>query len=212
MNKIPFSIYDFFGYLSCGFLLLAAIDFTFNGGALLKQKLDGFATVIFFWIMLIYILGHLIANTASFLLESIMVRKVLGAPEQLLFHLHRRRRGWARMARIFPGYYLPLPAETRERVLAKAKDRAGIEEPGRGLFFHSHAIVKREQVTLDRLNNFLNALWLLPEYELDGADRSGNLAYTRRRLTLASSYGASPEPLVGGSGCDSRHRNVLSLP
>jgi hypothetical protein len=40
-------------------------------------------------------------------------------------------------------------------VLDRAK-AAGIDRPGRGLFFHCHAIVKRDKSTADRLSNFLN--------------------------------------------------------
>jgi hypothetical protein len=154
VNKIPFSIYDFFGYLGCGFLLLAAIDFAFNGGSLLKEKADGFTVMVLFWIVLVYILGHLIANLASSILENRLLRKSLGSPEELLFHQHRGRKGWGK---VFPGYFTPLPKETAERVLAKAKELADITSPGRALFFHCHSIVKREPVTMERLNNFLNA-------------------------------------------------------
>jgi hypothetical protein len=154
MTKLPFSIYDFFGYLSCGFLLLAAVDYTFNDGTLLRQKLDGFSAVVFFWILLIYIIGHIIANVASWLFENGMIRKVLGPSEEAVFRSTRHATGWGR---IFPGYYGPLPKEIRERVLAKANERAGITTPGRGLFLHCHSIVKRDQVTLERLSNFINA-------------------------------------------------------
>lgn len=154
MNKIPFSIYDFFGYLSCGFLLLAAVDFAFNGSALLTKKLDGLSGSVLFSILLVFVMGHILANVASSLLESGMLKRVLGPSEEVIFAEQRRNGGWAR---VFPGYYGTLPKETRARVLAKAQERAGITTPGRGLFLHCHAIVKREQVTLERLNNFLNA-------------------------------------------------------
>jgi hypothetical protein len=154
MNKIPFSIYDFFGYLACGFVLLTAVDFAFNRGQLLKQKPDGFTAIVFFWIILVYSTGHLIANISAYLLESKLVRGVLKSPEELLFHDHKPKTVWARL---FPGYYSPLPKHTRERVLAKSQERCGLSAPGRALFFHCHPIVKREQVTLERLNNFINA-------------------------------------------------------
>jgi hypothetical protein len=42
MNKIPFSVYDFFGYLAPGFLILAAADFARGGGWLFRDN-TGFA-------------------------------------------------------------------------------------------------------------------------------------------------------------------------
>jgi hypothetical protein len=154
VNKIPFSIYDFFGYLGCGFLLLAAMDFAFNGSVLLTKRVDGLSGTLLVIIMLVFVAGHIVANVASATLEAGMIRRVLGPCEQVIFEAYKRHGGWAR---VFPGYYGALPEETRERVLAKAKERAGITSPGRALFLHCHAIVKREQATLERLNNFINA-------------------------------------------------------
>jgi hypothetical protein len=150
MNRIPFSVYDFFGYLASGFLLLAALDFSLGGKWLLKENLG----VVFglFWTVLAYVLGHIVANVAGHLLEKCFVRGTLRSPEELLFQ-EKKQGGWAR---IFPGFYEPLPRKTQERILSKARQRAGIETPGRALFFHCHPVVKREPATLERLNTFLN--------------------------------------------------------
>jgi hypothetical protein len=48
-----------------------------------------------------------------------------------------------------------LPAETQARIRARMQAR-GFEGTGRGLFYHCHAIVKRDPVVLGRLNTFLN--------------------------------------------------------
>jgi hypothetical protein len=93
-----------------------------------------------------------IASLSSSLLEWKLTRGGLGAPEVRLFS---DGAGWWR-ARLLPGYHRPLPEETRQRVLKKAKEKAGIGEPGRALFLHCHSLVKREQVVLERLNSFLN--------------------------------------------------------
>ena len=37
--SIPFSVYDFFGYLTAGFLILASVDFSCGGGWLLKETM-----------------------------------------------------------------------------------------------------------------------------------------------------------------------------
>jgi hypothetical protein len=150
MNRIPFSIYDFFGYLAAGFVLILSVDYAFQGGWLLR---DNLGTVLsLFWLLAAYVAGHLIAGISSALLEQGLVRSILGSPEETLFH----DRSNSRWRHVFPAFFRPLPKETRHRVLQKAARLAAIEEPGRGLFFHCHPIVKRDQPTLERLNTFLN--------------------------------------------------------
>jgi hypothetical protein len=149
-NRIPFSVYDFFGYLASGFILLAAVDLAFFGDLVLGH--DTGITLSLFWVIVAYVAGHVVANVSSYLLEKRLLRGGLGSPEQVLFE-DREAKGWRRP---FRGFLEPLPQVTRERVLAKAKEVAGIEGPGRDLFFHCLPIVRRDQVTLDRLNTFLN--------------------------------------------------------
>ncbi len=151
MNRIPFSVYDFFGYLAAGFILILSLDYAFEGGWLLKE--DHLGTVLsLFWLLAAYVAGHLIAGLSSTLLEQGFVRKVLRSPEETLFQ-HRASGAWHH---VFPDFFRPLPKETQRRVLQKAATIAEINEPGRGLFLHCHAIVKRDQITLERLNTFLN--------------------------------------------------------
>ncbi len=150
MDKIPFSIYDFFGYLASGFILLVAVDYAFDGGWLLTENLGVVFAVL--WTVVAYIIGHMIANISGFLLERNMVRRVLLSPEETLFQ-EKQTTGWAR---IFPGFYQPFPKEIQSRILTKAREKADIEIPGRALFLHCHAIVKRDEATQARLNSFLN--------------------------------------------------------
>ncbi|MES4785764.1 MAG: hypothetical protein C4294_08055 [Nitrospiraceae bacterium] len=130
MNKIPFSVYDFFGYLASGFLMIIAMDYSFASGNHLLRGEIGLILGIF-WIIVAYILGHIISNISSYLVEKKLVRHVLHSPEEKLFEEFDTR-FWRHL---FPGYFEPLPKETKERVLLKAKAKAGIGVPGRGLFF-----------------------------------------------------------------------------
>jgi hypothetical protein len=150
MTSIPFSVYDFFGYLASGFLFLAAVDYASDGGWLLTENLGIVFAIL--WTVAAYIVGHLIANISGYFLERIMIRRVLLSPEITLF----REKNTSKWAWIFPGFYEPLPKEIQDRILAKAKKRADIESPGRALFLHSHAVVKRDETTQARLNSFLN--------------------------------------------------------
>jgi len=150
MDKIQFNAYDFLGYLASGFLLLITIDYVFNGGNLAKPSPPiGFAI---FWVLLAYILGHLIAHLSSTLLEINFLRGVLGSPEEHLL-AEKSNSPWAR---IFPENFKPLPKTTQERILARAAKEGVSTASMRSFFFHCHAIAKRDRVTLERLNQFLN--------------------------------------------------------
>ncbi len=149
MNRIPFSVYDFFGYLAGGFLLLVTADYTFGGRGLLGEPPGLVMTA--FWVVVAYVIGHVVSHIASALLEEGVLRRVLGSPEEHLFG-EKKFGGWARF---FPGNFKPFPKTTQERILQKAR-RHSVTAPGRGLFMHCHPLVKRDQATLERLNSFLN--------------------------------------------------------
>jgi len=149
LNKIPFIIYDFFGYLASGFLLLAATDYAFEWGWITKEKLP--IGIGFLALLVAYILGHVVAHISSVVFEANFFRKVLGSPEDHLFS-NSVETIWNR---VFPSNFKPSPEETKKRILKKAK-KARIIKPGRALFLHCHTIAKRDQAALERLNVFLN--------------------------------------------------------
>jgi hypothetical protein len=149
VDRIPFTVYDFFGYLATGFLLLVATDYALGHSPLATPNPTIVASV--FWVLIAYVVGHLVAHLSSWLVEANFLRKVLKSPEEHLFG-ERKLKGWAR---IFPGNYAPFPKPTQERITEKAR-REGIEVPARSLFLHCHPLVKRDQATLARLNSFLN--------------------------------------------------------
>jgi len=150
VSRIPFGVYDFFGYLASGFLVLAALDLAFTGGSVLKSDMQLLPGL--FWLVVAYVTGHIVANISSFLLERVLVQRALGRPYQVLFHIPADT-NWSRL---FPGYYEALPQETRERVLKKANERAGITQPGPGLFLHCFASVRGDEDARGRLDSFLS--------------------------------------------------------
>jgi hypothetical protein len=149
MDKIPFSVYDFFGYLAAGFVLLAGSVAAFAGDDLLNHNPSVIVSILL--VVVAYVAGQVIANVAGFLIESKLVADGLGRPTKHLFGV-----GGEKLSRLLPGYYRPLPATTQARVLERAQARAGITAADEGLFFHCHALVKKEPVALERLNTFLN--------------------------------------------------------
>jgi hypothetical protein len=148
VDKLPFTVYDFFGYLSAGFVLLVGIAAAFTDSES-WQRTPG-AGIALLLIVMAYTTGHVVANVAGYLLESAFVRRMLGPPNKVLFS-----EGKSRWARLFPGYFRPLVSEQRERVMARAAIR-GITEPGEGLFYHCFSAAKEDATTMARLETFLN--------------------------------------------------------
>jgi len=149
VNRIPFSVYDFFGYLATGFLILVAVAYTTCGIGLLREPPP--LVMGFFWLIAAYVVGHVVAHIASAFLEETVLRRGLGSPEEHL--LAAKKSGWR--ARVFPGNFKPFPTATQQRVLKKAQQH-GVTASDRSFFFHCHPLVKKDQATLERLNSFLN--------------------------------------------------------
>lgn len=146
MNQLPFSVYDFFGYLASGAVVLAGFVAAFLG----DQAFKGSPTILvdFLLIIAIYALGHVIANLAGNLIEHRIVREGLGTPTEVLFG---RRLPSKSEARFFGGYFKQLPPGVREQVGERAGDRQDDD-----LFYHCHAQMKSNPAVMSRLDTFLN--------------------------------------------------------
>ncbi len=149
MDKLPFSFYDFFGYLASGFLVLITADYVFPGEWIIKDQLSVVMSI--FWILVAYIVGQVLAGPAAWLLERNIIGKLLQRPSVNLFR-DPPRVWWAKL---FPGYFTPLPTTTRRRIMEKA-EVAGAAETGEGLFVLAFGIVKADKEAMTRLNTFLN--------------------------------------------------------
>jgi hypothetical protein len=146
MNQLPFSVYDFFGYLASGAVVLAGCTAAFIGYGPFEKSpglLIGFVLII-----TIYILGHIIANLAADLIERRLVRARLHSPTEILLGFYSPG-GWE--TKLFPGYTNPLPSGVQDRVKELAAPRTG-----ESLFFHCHAVMKSDSVVQGRLGTFLN--------------------------------------------------------
>jgi hypothetical protein len=149
MSQIPFTVYDFFGYLAAGFLLSATVDFVTGEHWFLQDSLA--TPYILFWVIVAYIVGHINANLASWVLERKVVGGVLGKPERIL--LGESTAGPVRKS-VFPGYFTPLHKDTCDRILSNAAAR-GVTARGEALFHHARQVVKRDEETWSRLDMFL---------------------------------------------------------
>ncbi len=150
MDKIPFSIYDFFGYLSAGSLALFGAAYAYEGVD--AFDVDFTMAQILLLVVASYVAGHAIAGVSSFVLERRLTRRFLGSPTGHLFD-DEQPAGWRRL---FGQYHASLPAKTQELILDKAKKRAGIDGPGEALFLHCFGVVRHEEYPRLRLATFLN--------------------------------------------------------
>ena len=149
LEKTPFSVYDFFAYLSAGAVLVVTIDYI-NGSALLaSQTISPFLAVVL--ILASYVLGQIVAQFSSLVLENWLVRRLLGLPTSILMGEAPRSR---LLLLVFPGYHRALPTVSIERVRAQAAER-GCSANGDGLFLHCYAVTTASIVALQsRLDDF----------------------------------------------------------
>ncbi len=120
MKDIPFEVYDFFGYLAPGFLILVALDLAFFGSCgdkhfLLRKDLGIVFGIL--WVGVAYITGHILAGPSAWVLERMATKKWLRAPSITLFW--KTRRGF--WSKVFAHYLEQFPEPIRTSLLKKFK-------------------------------------------------------------------------------------------
>jgi len=117
VDKIPFSVYDFFAYLSSGAVVLVTVDYIWGLGVLERKEVGpvlGIALVI-----IAYVTGHIAAQFSSLLLEHTVVKRVLQRPLALLLGAKPR---WIVFAWIFPNFHRAFPENTQRKIKEQAAD------------------------------------------------------------------------------------------
>lgn len=182
MDKIPFTSFDFWGYLACGFLLLCGIDHAAGLGLIAKKEWPVGEGL--FVATAAYVLGHVNATISALVFDSV-VKYGLGRVHLGLMQESTKPR-W--VTAVFAFYFEPLPKETREQILEKAK-AVKVTAAGEALFWLAFNKGKSCEKTMVRVGNFLNqysfcrnvstacvlaavAMWLLPRFGL-GAPVNG---------------------------------------
>jgi hypothetical protein len=150
VDKIPFSVYDFFAYLSSGAVLIATMDYVWGLGIIARKEVGPVSGSVL--VILAYITGHVIAHFSSFLFEQIVVHKIMKSPAYLLLGGKPR---WKPLRWIFPNYHRPLSQNTQQRIHAQALARDCNAE-GEGLFQHVYPIVTFSETSQARLDTFRN--------------------------------------------------------
>jgi hypothetical protein len=150
VEKIPFSVYDFFAYLSSGAILLLTADYLWHLGLLRNQDVNVLLSIVL--IILAYIVGQTVAQFSSFLLEQLVVGRLLKRPSIVLLS---GKKPSAPLRLLFPNYYRPFSESTRQRILAQATSRNCSAE-GEGLFEHVYPVVTTIERHQSRLDEFRN--------------------------------------------------------
>jgi hypothetical protein len=183
IDKVPFDVYDFFGYLASGLVVLLGMEMVLGFPHVLGQDLTLVDTAAL--LLGAYIAGQCVATPAKIVLEDGLVDKVLKRPSVNLF---REKRPLVRRL-LAPGYYQQLPDNRRRIVLDRAKSE-GVDGTGEELFLHVRysSEIRENATVMGRLDNFL------AKYGF-----ARNLAFTSLVVgvaMLADSYltdGANPE-------------------
>jgi hypothetical protein len=149
-QKIPFTSYDFWAYLSAGFLLLVALDAAAGTQLFARESWTIVQGVVA--VSVAYIVGQIIASLSSVVFERGLVGKILGYPRDVLLGQFGAPR-WLR--KLLPTYYEPLPAETRTAVVERAK-KVGIGRLGEALLWPAFVCARETPAVMSRLENFLN--------------------------------------------------------
>jgi len=150
MEKFPFDPYDFFGYLSSGIIVLFGLNIIVGTPHILSIQPKPLQT--FLILLFAYIAGQCIASPSKWLLEDLIIKRVLKTPGTNLMRSKEQPAFWIAKT-LFPGYYQPLSEFTQNKILANLKESTG--EP---LFEHirfSNSIVSDAKL-MSRLSSFLN--------------------------------------------------------
>lgn len=149
-SQFPFTDYDFWAYISAGFVLLFVLDHVTQAGLMIRPTwtlVEGL-----FAMACAYAVGQLLAGLASAILERRLVARWLGSPSVTLLGVERGP-NWFR--RLYPSFYEPLPEETCKAILAKAREQ-DITKPGEALFLLAFDASRSNKTSMDRMSAFLN--------------------------------------------------------
>lgn len=150
MGAIPFTVYDFFAYLSSGSVLVLTADYIFETGLLARSSINsalGASLVI-----AAYICGQIVAQCSAFAFEQVLIGRILGRPATVLL---AAQSGPKALTVLFPNYFRALPKLTQERVRQQATSR-DFNSAGESLFLHAYAVVTHDQRMQERLDSFRN--------------------------------------------------------
>lgn len=150
MGSIPFKDFDFWAYLSAGFLFLFTLDYILETGVFAKESWTVVQVVIA--ASTAYVAGSLASSISSVLFERMLVGRFLGPPRQVLFGAVTAPKV---LRALMPDYFEALPPNTRDKALEKGR-ALGVTGPGEELFWPAYDAAKNNSVAMGRLQSFLH--------------------------------------------------------
>jgi hypothetical protein len=151
MKDIPFTSYDFWGYLTAGFGMLFVADYVADTHLLNRGTWSLVESLVA--IACAYMVGHVIAGMAAFLWEGLLLRKWTGVPTDILMAAAAPE-PWL-MRKVAPTYYRPFDKSLRQRISDKAT-ADGVPAKGEGLFWAAFAVTRDNDRAQARMSDFLN--------------------------------------------------------
>jgi hypothetical protein len=154
MLNIPFVGYDFFGYLSCGLVVVGGLQLLTGFPPVFGADLGAFGTAAA--ILAVYVAGQMAATPAKAIFEDVLVHRILRPPSEVLFYNVARVRQRPVRRLLFRGYHRALPTAIGQRVRERAASE-GIRDMGESLFLHvcySNRI-RADERTMKKLETFV---------------------------------------------------------
>lgn len=151
LNNIPFDLYDFFGYLAAGVVVLATAAYIVPKDSI-PTAWQGNLLGTALGIVAAYTAGHAIAQVSGFLLERNLTNRGIGRPEVFLL-AEQEVRGWR--GRLLPGYVQPLPRPTVDTILSDVPNNVRSDASRRAVFLYCWRRVRASVDTASRLDTFI---------------------------------------------------------
>ena len=180
-NYFPFTDYDFYAYLTSGMIVLFALDYGFNNGAIMLREDWPFVQIVFA-VAIAYLVGQMVAGVASILLEHWIARRVLRPPVAIMMCLGAPRSGESFIGRWIVGrYYQPNSDGQRAAVLRKVAKKLGkqpeeIIDP-EDIFQVAFPVARQMPGAVERMDDFRKLYGFSRNVALSGLIAAGALAY-----------------------------------
>ena len=148
MDKIPFTIYDFFGYISTGIIWFITINYYFSLEYIstIPNELDKYILIV----IAIYVLGHLSAQLSQWVLEDKILR-VIGKPTEILFDTIKSKK------KILKRYNESFKENLRNQIIEKYKNETKVPTIDSDMLKYCfHYVKEKSKNTNNRLLTFLS--------------------------------------------------------